>query len=304
MAVVAGDNGTGDARGKRVALVLGSGGARGLAQIGALEVIQARGLEIVAIAGTSIGALVGGLHASGRLADYRDWLLGMDRNTMLRLLDPGWGRAALFTGDRLMAALREVCGSPRFEDLAIDFTAVAVDLVRQREVWFRQGDMWDAVRASFAIPGLFTPMVINGREMVDGGLLAPLPMTAMRMADADSIIAIDLNGPPSGTARQAAADAKGEPLEPAARSWWPPRQFRQVKSTADAPPKLGFTELMAQSFDTMQAQLARVQLALDPPGVEMRIPRDACEIYEFWRVAEMIEIGRKEAARALDAAGY
>lgn len=294
--------GNGNARGKRVALVLGSGGARGLAQIGALEVIQARGLEIVAIAGTSIGALVGGLHASGRLGDYRDWLLGMDRNAMLRLLDPGWGRAALFTGDRLMAALREVCGSPRFEDLSIDFTAVAVDLVRQREVWLRQGDMWDAVRASFAIPGLFTPMVINGREMVDGGLLAPLPMTAMRMADADVIIAIDLNGPPCGTARQAAADAAAEPVEATARSWWPPRQFRQVKTGAGT--RLGFIELMAQSFDTMQAQLARVQLALDPPGVEMRIPRDACEIHEFWRIAEMLEIGRAEAARALDAAGY
>lgn len=266
--------------GKRVALVLGSGGARGLAQIGALEAIQARGLEIVAIAGTSMGALVGGLHASGRLADYRDWLLGMDRKAMLRLLDPGWGRAALFTGDRLVKALREVCGSPRIEDLPIDFTAVAVDLVRQREVWLRRGDMWDAVRASFAIPGVFTPVVINGRELVDGGLLAPLPMTAMRMADADTIIAIDLNGPPARTAQQAAHRAAGEGV------------------------RLGFTALMAQSFDTMQSQLARVQLALDPPGVEIRIPRDASQAYEFWRVAELIEIGREEAVKALDAAGY
>src|SRR5690606_41426432 len=134
--------------------------AGGLAKIVVIVVLNERGLEIVAIAGTFIGALVGGRHAAGQLGAYRYWLLGMDRNAMLRLLDPGWGRASLFTGNRLVAALREVCGSPRIEDLPIDFTAVAVDLERRREVWLRQGDLWDAVRASFAIPGVFTPHVL------------------------------------------------------------------------------------------------------------------------------------------------
>ena len=286
----------------RIGLVLGSGGARGLAQIGVIEVLQARGIEIVAIAGTSIGALVGGLHAAGQLGAYRDWLLGMDRNAMLRLLDPGWGRASLFTGNRLIAALREVCGSPRIEDLPIDFTAVAVDLERHREMWLRQGDMWDAVRASFAIPGVFTPHMINGRALVDGGLLAPLPLTAMRMSDADIVVAVDLNGPPREREQQGATDTDAD-AEATGSRWWPLRRERRESSTGGSS-RLGFIELMTASLDTMQARIARVQLALDPPGIEVRLPRDASQFYEFWRAAELIELGREEAGKALDAAGY
>lgn len=284
----------------RIGLVLGSGGARGLAQIGVIEEIEARGLRIASIAGTSIGALVGGLHAAGKLGAYRDWLLGMDRNAMLRLLDPGWGRSSLFTGQRLLAALREVCGSPRIEELPIDFTAVAVDLMRHREVWLRQGDMWDAVRASFAIPGVFTPQMINGRALVDGGLLAPLPLTAMRMADADTVIAVDLNGPPREREQQAPVETEGG----ATRRWWPLRRHGSDEGHGASGARLGFLQLMTESLDAMQGRIARVQLALDPPGVEVRIARDAAEFYEFWRAAELIALGREEAASALDDAGY
>ncbi|MBA2239097.1 MAG: patatin-like phospholipase family protein, partial [Lysobacter sp.] len=182
--------------GEPVALVLGAGGARGFAQIGVIEALQERGLDIVAVAGSSIGALVGGLYASGQLPVFRDWLLRMSRNDMLRLLDPVFGKPALFGGDRLIHTLRESVGSPRIEDLPIDFTAVAVDLLRQREVWLREGDLWDAIRASIAIPGVFTPHVVHGRELVDGGLLAPLPIAATRLSDAHRLIAVDMHGWP------------------------------------------------------------------------------------------------------------
>jgi NTE family protein len=290
--------------GEKVALVLGAGGARGLAQIGVIEALQVRGMVISAIAGSSSGALVGGLHASGKLPEYRDWLLSLDRRGMLRLLDPGFGRSALFEGTRLIAALREIAGSPKIEDLPIDFTAVAVDLLRQREVWLREGDMWDAIRASFAIPGLFTPHVIHGRALVDGGLLAPLPIAATRLSDAHRLIAVDMHGwPQHPPGEPAEADA---PSGPTNRSWltaW--KHTRATQASADAARvRLGFTDLMARSLDTMQAQIARVQLALDPPELVIRIPRDACQFYEFWRAKELIDIGRKEADKALDAAGY
>jgi NTE family protein len=290
---------------EKVALVLGAGGARGLAQIGVIEALQARNVQIVAVAGSSSGALVGGLHASGKLHDYRDWLLSMDRRTMLRLLDPGFGRSALFEGTRLIEALREIAGSPKIEDLSIDFTAVAVDVLRQREVWLREGDMWDAIRASFAIPGLFTPHIIHGRALVDGGLLAPLPIAATRLSDAHRLIAVDMHGwpqvPPGEPAEESAPSGPSN-----SRSWltaW--MHTRASEASADAARnRLGFTDLMARSLDTMQAQIARVQLALDPPELVVRIPRDACQFYEFWRAKEMIDIGRREADKALDAAGY
>jgi NTE family protein len=290
---------------EKIALVLGAGGARGLAQIGVIEAIEGRNLKIVAIAGSSSGALVGGLHASGRLPAYREWLLSLDRGAMLRLLDPGFGRSALFEGTRLIAALREIAGSPKIEELPIDFTAVAVDVLRQREVWLREGDMWDAIRASFAIPGLFTPHIIHGRPLVDGGLLAPLPIAATRLSDAHRLVAVDMHGWPQRPPGEPAEE--NAPSGPSAsRSWltaW--MHTRASDASADAArTRLGFTDLMARSLDTMQAQIARVQLALDPPELVIRIPRDACQFYEFWRAKELIDIGRREADKALDEAGY
>jgi NTE family protein len=295
------------AKGEPVALVLGAGGARGLAQIGVIEALQARGMNIVAIAGTSSGALVGGACAAGKLAELRDWMLRTSRTGMLRLLDPGFGRPALFTGDRLVRALREVLGEPRIEDLPIDFTAVAVDLIRQREVWLRRGDMWDAVRASFAIPGIFTPFTLGGRELVDGGLLAPLPITATRLSGAHRLVAVDMHGwphSPPGEVANENDDAEGESA-PGVVGRWIGRHFGgDLDGDGKPDHHISMTETMARSLDTMQAQIARVQMALDPPELLIRIPRDACQFYEFWRGRELIDIGRREADRALDAAGY
>src|SRR5690606_21139883 len=151
----------------------------------------------------------------------------------------------------------------------------------------------------------FTPHVVNGRALVDGGLLAPLPLTAMRMSNADMVIAVDLNGPPRAKDQQAATETEGGTTAPASR-WWPLRRQHPEDGSkaAGTGSRLGFVDLMTSSLDTMQARIARVQLALDPPGVEVRIPRDASQFYEFWRAAELIALGRGETAKALDAAGY
>ncbi len=289
-------------RNERVALVLGAGGARGLAQIGVLEALDARGIEIAAIAGSSSGALVGGVYAAGRLTEFREQLVMLDRRGFLRLLDPVIGRAGLLRGNRLVDKMREVVGNPDIEALPMPFTAVAVDLMRQREVWLRSGPLWDAIRASFAVPGLFTPHVVHGRELVDGGLLAPLPIAATRMSDAHRLIAVDMHGWPArppGSPAEGGADAQAS-VGDRVGEWFE----RKLGLRSDEDGDYGLSELMARSLDTMQAQIARVHLALDPPELVIRIPRDACLFYEFWRAAELIDIGRAEAEKALDAAGY
>lgn len=295
--------GAGDAS---VVLALGAGGARGLAQIGVIEVLQERGLRIEAVAGTSCGALVGGAFAAGKLGELRDWMLRTGRNEMLRLLDPGWGRPAMFTGNRLVRTLRDVIGEPRIEDLPIDFTAVAVDLLRQREVWLRHGDLWNALRASFAIPGIFTPLTLDGMELVDGGLLAPLPITATRLAGPHLVVAVDIHGSTpqrsDDPVRVVDADAEPSPANPLGR--WMEQHFGNSEETARPTHRFGLMEVMSRALDTMQERIARVQMALEPPDLLIRIPRDACQFYEFWRGAELIEIGRSEAKKALDAAGY
>ena len=184
---------------------------------------------------------------------------------------------------------------------------MAVDLQRQREVWLRHGDLWDALRASFAIPGIFTPLTIGGMELVDGGLLAPLPITATRLSGAHRLVAVDMHGWPQSPPGELASeneDVEGTSA-PAVIGRWIGKHFGG-DADGDGKPDhhVGLTETMSRSLDTMQAQIARVQLALDPPELLIRIPRDACQFYEFWRGEELIEIGRAQADKALDAAGY
>lgn len=293
-------------RGEKVALALGAGGARGLAQIGVIEALQSRGLHIDAVAGSSSGALVGGIFAAGKLAEFRAELESMGRGDFLRLLfDPAVGGGGLFSGDRLVERMRDVVGDPDIETLPVPFVAVAVDLVRQREVWLRSGPLWTALRASFAIPGLFTAADVHGRELVDGGLLAPLPIAATRLSDAHRLIAVDMHGwpkhpPGSPVDEEPEADASGS----ARFGRWLERRIGRQADHAQRETTIGLTETLSRSLDTMQAQIARVQLALDPPELVIRIPRDACLFYEFWRAKELIAIGRAEADKALDEAGY
>jgi NTE family protein len=329
MAETPADNAPQIRRTEQVALVLGAGGARGFAQIGVIEALEARGINVVAVSGSSSGALVGGIYAAGKLEVFREALCRMGRNHFLRLLDPGLGLAGLLRGERLVAAMREVVGNPLIESLPLMFTAVAVDLQRQRVVWLRRGPLWDALRASFAIPGLFTPHEVDGRALVDGGLLAPLPITATRLSGAHRLVAVDMHSwperppgkpaqprPQPATALATDAGDAGDPDDP--DDGWFDRLGDWIGDHVGHPGdgsvdpahagalrgRMGLVELMSRSLDTMQAQIARVELALDPPELVIRIPRDACQFYEFWRAAELIDIGRAEAEKALDAAGY
>src|SRR6266446_5429568 len=146
-----------------VSLVLGSGGARGLAHIGVIQWLTENGYEIRSIAGSSMGALVGGIFAAGKLEAYADWVLALERIQVLRLLDPAFGRPGLFKGERIVGVLRELIGDLAIEDLPVSFTAVATDLESGEEVWLREGKLFDAIRASIAIPLIFTPFEYRGR---------------------------------------------------------------------------------------------------------------------------------------------
>ncbi|MGZ5418299.1 MAG: patatin-like phospholipase family protein, partial [Nocardioides sp.] len=179
----------------RVAVVLGSGGARGYAHLGAVEELQARGHEIVALSGTSMGALVGGLVAAGREQDFAAWVLSLTQPRVIRLLDPARAGGGAVSLNRLIRTLEDMVGDVVIEDLPISYTAVATDLVARREVWFQQGPLIPAIRASIAIPGLFTPAIVAGRVLVDDGLLNPLPLDPTAAAAADFTFAVSLQGP-------------------------------------------------------------------------------------------------------------
>src|SRR5690606_885703 len=147
----------------RVALALGSGGARGYAHIGVIQVLEERGCQIVAIAGSSMGALVGGVHAAGKLPEYVDWARGLRQIDVVRLLDVSLSSPGAIRAEKILARVRESLGDTRIEDLSVPFTSVATDLLSGREVWFQRGPVDVAIRASIAIPGVVTPVVLNGR---------------------------------------------------------------------------------------------------------------------------------------------
>ena len=253
-----------NAHAKTVSLVLGSGGARGYAHIGAIEELLAQGFEIRSVAGASMGALVGGIYAAGQLDAYRDWARGLQKFDVLRLLD--WTfRGGLIKGDRIIGRLRELIGDVAIENLPIPYTAVAVDIIAQREVWFSRGPLFDAIRASIAIPTVFRPHHYESRVLVDGGLLNPVPITPTLRDLTDCTIAVDVNAAPDD-ADVATPDANSDP---------------------------GLLETFARSLDAVQSTLTRFKLAAQPPDLVVPIPRTACAFYEFHRAPELIELGRE-----------
>lgn len=178
----------------RVALALGSGGARGYAHIGVINELRDRGHEIVGIAGSSMGALVGGLQAADKLDDYTVWASSLTQRAVLRLLDPSLTAAGVLRAEKILDAVRDILGDVAIEDLPIPYTSVSTDLITGRSVWLQRGSVVEAIRASIAIPGVISPHVLDGRLLADGGILDPLPMAPLAAVRADVTIAVSLNG--------------------------------------------------------------------------------------------------------------
>ena len=304
-----------------ISLVLGSGGARGYAHIGVIEELVAQGYDIRSIAGSSMGALVGGVYAAGKLDRYRDWVLPLARMDVLRLLDITFRGGGFIKGNRIINALREHVGDVAIEDLPVSYTAVAVDLDAQREVWFSSGSLFEAIRASIAIPTVFRPHRYQGRLLVDGGLLNPLPVSPTLRDLTDATIAVDVNGPEEPTASsgvastwpgleahgelpadngndESEADGDGERSKGAVR-----RMFASMlgkSGTRQTTRDPGLLELFARSLDTVQETITRLKLAAQPPDLLITIPRNICTFYDFHRAETVIEWGRSRTREALE----
>lgn len=287
-----------EARKPTVALALGAGGAKGLAHIGAIEEVVAQGFEITAIAGTSMGALIGGVYAMGKLDVYRDWVCTLARLDVFKLLDWTFSGGGLIKGERIIGTLRELIGDVRIEELPLAFTAVATDLDREREVWLTRGSLFDAIRASIAIPTVFRPYQIDGRRLVDGALLNPVPVTPLIRDPADYLIAISMDGPAQMT--PATIDA-GDADEDERGFRHRVGEFfgRMLPHSEGKPREPGAWDLLNQSMDLMQANLSRLRLAAYEPDLLIQLPRNMSTAYEFYRARELIECGREQAREAL-----
>lgn len=290
----------------RVALALGSGGAKGLAYIGVIEELTARGFDVVAIAGSSMGALIGGIYAAGKLDVYRDWVSALAKLDVLRLVDWTLSGGGLIKGERIIDVLRELIGEVCIEDLPMAYTAVATDIDRQREIWLDRGPLFDAIRGSIAIPTIFRPHMRDGRRLVDGGLLNPVPVMPLLRADCDYIIAVSVGGP-AETLAAAKPDTplrdEGDDAEAASGYGHRIADFisRIVPHGEPKERVPGALNLFNQSLDLMQANLADLRLAAYRPDLLIALPRNMATPYQFYRARELIERGRSKAREALDA---
>ena len=295
-----------------IGLVLGSGAARGFAHIGVLQVLLGHGIVPEIVIGASMGALVGGCYAAGRLDTLETWARSLTMRRIIGYLDVRIGGSGLIGGGRLANRLHESIGPTLIEDLPIRFAAIATEVGTGHEVWLTRGSLSLAMRASYALPGVFPPMHVGGRWLVDGALVNPVPVSAARAFGARVVIAVNLDADRFGRGATIAShgadpgEARPPPQPGATRNglarlrsmFGVERELRRQLIAGTARPS--FSTVMIESFNIMQDRLTRMRLAGDPPDVHITPRIGHIGWLDFHRAAEAIEVGAAAAEKALD----
>jgi len=278
-----------------VSLVLGSGGARGLAHIGVIRWLEEHGFKIVSISGCSMGALIGGVYAAGKLDEFEKWILAIDKFDIITLLDLSWDSSGLIKGDKIINTLIRLVGDVHIESLPVKFTAVAADIKREKEVWMNEGRLFDAIRASISLPLFFTPVERNGVLLIDGGVLNPVPIAPTFHDHTDMTIAVNLGGKPQKRYQKLSEETltthykKNRDITDKIKHFI--KEIKHSTSHAITEIDLGVYDIANQAFDAMQSTIAREKLAAYPPDYSIEIARNACGTLEFDKAEEMIELG-------------
>ncbi|MFN3162768.1 MAG: patatin-like phospholipase family protein [Pseudohongiellaceae bacterium] len=282
---------------KTVSLVLGSGGARGYAHIGVIRWIEEQGLEISSVVGCSMGALVGGCYAAGKLDEYADWACEVRKSDIVQLLDFTLSKKGFVDGSRLIKVLQDFVGDHQIEELSVRYTAVAADIDREKEVWINSGPLFDAIRASIAMPFFFLPYEKGGRMLLDGGILNPVPIAPTFDDQTDFTIAVNLNGPPDDDLpmpdrNRPEPEEKSRDMRSLIDRFFNGLQEQFSKGDSEDWTML---DIAQQTLDSMQSTIARSKLAAYPPDVIVPIPRECATIMEFDLADELIDLGYKSA---------
>lgn len=252
---------------QKISLVLSMGGARGIAHIGAIETLLAHGYEIASITGSSMGAMVGAMYATGRLDACKEWLCSWDKRKMWQLADLTLSRDGLVKGDRFIRELKRIVPDVPIESLPLPYAALATDIAHECEVKFTTGSLFHAIRASISIPMVFRPVRSEGRVLVDGGLLNPLPLRHAIRTPGDLLVAVDVNAP--------IARGKHRRMNP--------------------------YELLSESSRLMMQQITRFDIERARPDILIEMPAQDYDMMEFHHARRIIQSGREATQRVLDA---
>ncbi|HCT30413.1 MAG TPA: phospholipase [Bacteroidales bacterium] len=298
---------------KNVALVLSSGGARGLAHIGVIDVLVERGYIINSIAGSSMGAMVGGLYATNNLNKFKDWIVTLDKLAIFKLIDFTFSSQGFIKGEKIFQKMHEMSMIPdiNIEDLPIKFTAVATDIIKNQEIIFDSGNLHQAIRASISIPNVFTPIANTESVLVDGGVLNPIPINRVSRTKNDILIAVDLNSlepynKPYLPKKEKTKVVHSEKTVKLIKKWdelfSEQHSEKSVKSITKKL-KLSYFDILVRSIQLMQSKLSLQTIESYPIDVLINISKDSCSVFEFYKGEEMIAYGREACIKALDKAG-
>ncbi len=262
--------------GKKVALVLSSGGPRGFAYIGAIEELESRGYEITSVAGTSIGSLIGGIYAAGKLQEVKQWLFDLDAWKVFTLMDLSISFSHIVKGDKVIEALKGIVPDIDIENLKIPYKAIATDFYTGEEVIFDKGNLWQAIRASISIPSLFRPVQMGGRTLIDGGIANVIPLNRVKRTEGDILVAFDVNSIDIDKINRIVADD----------SW----EQNHLSDT-----------VLGRTFSLMNHSNTRLALNMNPPDVLAVMPFDTFgAIPDYAKAREISAMGRELMKEALD----
>lgn len=292
-----------------IGLVLGGGAARGFAHIGVLRTLAAHGIRPDVIAGTSIGAVVGGLFAAGQLDAFEDWCRQLTRRRVLGYLDFRFGGSGLISGSRLASKLEGTIGNTSFADLPLRLAAIATEIGTGHEIWLTRGRVSEAMAASYALPGIFPPKLIGGRWLMDGAMVNPLPISAARALGARLVIAVNLNADNFGrgtTIQDHGPDDQDDArraqheLDRSRRGIFRPDRLLH-REFFGAPDRPGLSTVMVEAFQVMQDRITRSRLAGDPPDVMISPRLGRINLFDFHRAKDAIALGAEAAEKSIEA---
>lgn len=289
---------------KDVALVLSSGGARGIAHIGVIEELEKSGYRIASIAGTSMGSVVGGMYALGKLEEYKQWLLQVTKMDIIKFLDLTIGHGGLVKGEKIVQVMNGFIGDAMIEDLRLPYTAVAVDIKRHKEVHFRSGSLMKAIRASISIPTVFLPVNYDHSSLVDGGVLNPLPLDAVSRTPGDMLVAVNVNSPiavkPETEVSISRAHEVGyQNARDHLNKRWSELINRGKRKVSAKPREMGLFDLVSESINLMQHKMALHSIEKYSPEILINLPYKLATIYDFYKAEQLIEAGRQACREAL-----
>ncbi len=285
---------------QNVALVLSGGGARGIAHIGVIEELERQNFEITSIAGTSMGSLVGGVYALGKIEVFKNWICTLDKRKVFSLVDFALSKQGMIKGDRVLKKMKDFIPDTNIEELSIPYVAVAADLLHREEIAFSEGSIYEAIRASISIPTVLTPVRTGDRLMVDGGVMNNIPISQVKRTAGDLLVVVNVNAYiPESSPHISIEDKKSQSAyQNKIKEFY--SHLKKINPLGHDE-KLGYFTLITKTLDLMTDHMAQMTLSMFSPDILINVSRDSCTLYDFYKAEEMVEIGRKAAHSSIGA---